>query len=353
MDVQDWELSRRIEACREDYAKVSGQPFQHFYCPILGRDEATEMIRGHIVNDALKTSGVWVPQRKDVDAFYGSAVEADLVAIIQDRGKNPFEIFFDRSLREKHRPKLMCGSESWGYYFPKKSAPPVAGHSPLLVIDQNDNPVCNLALKVAPERLMDVKPGEIQLVVERDYRPPVLASMLKAAHLTMFHIMGYDHVFRSCGLFLADILKQFYIQNQGSHGVSEETIDRHFRRYENMISPLIVENDNWYQGTIKDRMFLALLTGRGEVFALGVIVRAGTDRFCVFLPTDCCINTYFSFLNEPAVSVRAKAICFRPPKDGDSGAWEADKNDMRMPLSQPIPEKLLVKGLRSSLVSSK
>jgi len=75
------------------------------------------MIRGHIVNDALKTSGVWVPQRKDVDGFYGSAVEAEMVAIIQDRERDPFEIFFDRSLREKHRPKLMCGSESWGYYF--------------------------------------------------------------------------------------------------------------------------------------------------------------------------------------------------------------------------------------------
>gem|GEM_PF-6108003 len=209
------------------------------------------------------------------------------------------------------------------YYFPKESAPPVAGHSPLLVIDQNDKPVCNLALKVAPERLMDVKPGEIQLVIERDYRPPVLASMLKAAHLTMFHVMGYDHVFRSCGLFLADILKQFYVQNRGSHNVSDEIIDRHFRHYENMISPLFVENDNWYQEAIVDRMFLALLTGNGEVFALGVIVRAGTDRFCVFLPTDCCINTYFtsSMSRQSQYGRRPFAFGHRRMETRGHGKW--------------------------------
>jgi hypothetical protein len=88
-------------------------------------------------------------------------------------------------------------------------------------------------------------------------------------------------------------------------------------------------------------MFLTLLTGRNEVFALGVVIRAGPDRFCVFLPTDCgkSVNTYFNFLKEPPVSVRAKATRFRPPKDGDLGAWEADVNDIRIPMRHPMSDR--------------
>ena len=32
-------LQRRIEVHREDYEKVTGKPFEHFFCPILYVDE--------------------------------------------------------------------------------------------------------------------------------------------------------------------------------------------------------------------------------------------------------------------------------------------------------------------------
>ena len=76
--MTDKELARRIEECRADFERVKGTPFNDFHCPILLRDERTEMIRGHIVNEVLKASSEWVPQRKDVDGFYGSVVEPDL-----------------------------------------------------------------------------------------------------------------------------------------------------------------------------------------------------------------------------------------------------------------------------------
>ncbi len=48
-------LTKRIEALRNDFASVRGKPFEHFYCPILMRDEQTEICCGHIVNKALAT----------------------------------------------------------------------------------------------------------------------------------------------------------------------------------------------------------------------------------------------------------------------------------------------------------
>lgn len=337
----------RVEKCRANFAAVTGKPFEHFYCPILRRDEPALLIRGHIVNEALKTSSAWTPQRNDVDSFYGSVIEADLIAIIEDRLRNPFEVWLDPKRSRNHRPKLVCGGETWDHYFSPKVPKPVSGHTPILITDNDDRPVAHLTLKVAPERILDAKDSELELVIDRDYRPAVIAAMLKAAHLTLFEMMGYQHVFSAAGLLLSDILRCFFERHGGSHSVTESEVERFFSPFENMISPLVVTNDCWFRGTIEDRMFLACLNSRDEIFSLGVIVRAATDRFCVFLPTDCgtTVNTYFSFVNEPPVSVRAKAIRFRPPSGTDAGAWEADVKDLRIPLRQAMPAHEIPRAL--------
>jgi hypothetical protein len=339
--MDDLELSNQIRACNADYTAASGKSCEHFYCPILLKDDKAEMIRGHIVNEPLKSSNEWVPQRKDVDGFFGSVVEPEFIQIIQDRERDPLEIWFEKGLRKKHRPKLMIDGETIDHYFPKNSQHLVPGHTGLIVTDNKENPICKLALKVPPERLIEAKEGQIELVVERDYRPSVIAALLKSAHLTLFKIMGYQHVLSATGLLLADILRQFFCEHDGKHGVSEKKVERYFLRYESMVTPLIVENDAWLRGTIEDNTFLTLLTMSDQVFALGVIVRGGPDRFCVFLPTDCgkTVNTYFDFLRVPPVSVRAEAMRFRPPKDGDIGAWEADVNDIRIPMRHQMPER--------------
>ncbi|OYW12777.1 MAG: hypothetical protein B7Z55_18055, partial [Planctomycetales bacterium 12-60-4] len=316
----------RIEKCRADYAAVIGKPFEHFFCPILRRDEPAQLIRGHIVNEALKTSNAWTPQRNDVDSFYGSVIEADLIAIIEDRLRNPFEVWLDPKRCRNHRPKLVCGGETWGHYFSPKVPKPVSGHTPILITDNDDRPVAHLTLKVAPERILDAKDSEIELVIDRDYRPAIIAAMLKAAHLTLFEMMGYQHVFSAAGLLLSDILRSFYERHGGSHSVTESEIEQFFLPFENMIAPLVVTNDRWF--------------------------RAATDRFCVFLPTDCgaTVNTYFSFVNEPPVSVRAKAIRFRPPSGTDAGAWEADVKDLRIPLRQAMPANEVPRALLVQVV---
>ena len=66
-------LARRLESYRLDYEQVTGKPFEHFFCPILGVDEPAELIRGHVINRAFRDAPrAWVIQRSDVDNFYGS-----------------------------------------------------------------------------------------------------------------------------------------------------------------------------------------------------------------------------------------------------------------------------------------
>ena len=333
------DLEQRIEEYRIRYQSEMGKPYDHFFCPILMRDEQTEMCRGHIEADAFGNCNKWVPQRKDVDNFFGSAVEADLITVVEDRGKNPFSIWLDPELRKRHRPKLEYDGKKWDHYFPKNGvAPKVEGHTPFIV-EGPDGSTHRMVVKVAPDVLVGADSAKVNLVIEHDYRPPVTASMIKAAHLTMFDIFGYDHVFRSSGLFLASILGDFYEQFKPPKKVTSKDVEDYFLPYSRMISPLVVEDKTLLQGSIVDRRFIACVSMSKETFALGVIVKAKDEMFCVFLPTDQGIDTYFSFLNEPPPSIAGRITQFcEADAEGEARWLIAPGEPIRLPLDQPMPE---------------
>jgi hypothetical protein len=55
-----------------DYEAVVGNPFGHFYCPILLEDIPGELCMGHVINKSFANSSrKRVVQRKDVDGFFG------------------------------------------------------------------------------------------------------------------------------------------------------------------------------------------------------------------------------------------------------------------------------------------
>ena len=54
MNVQ---VEKLLGLLRADYESVTGSPFQHFFCPILYRDEDTELCRAHVINRAFRESG--------------------------------------------------------------------------------------------------------------------------------------------------------------------------------------------------------------------------------------------------------------------------------------------------------
>jgi hypothetical protein len=338
----DYELERRIEQCRADYEAVTAKPCQHFFCPILWRDEPAEICRGHMV--ALGTGSIWVPQRKDVDHFYGSVVEADLATIAEDRGKDPWELLLDPNRRPKHNFRLEVAGETVQLYMPRPEHLPVPGHTRIEVRNNDDQTICNIGIKVSPEKFREAMDGGVQLTVERDFRPSVIASILKAAHLTMVRMLGYEHVFSSGGIYVSHILRTFYERSNGSHGVREEEVARHFLPHSNMIAPLVVKKEGLLPGTAEDNMLLSCVGMTDHIFAIGVIVGVTVKdrrlRFCVFLPSDCgkSINTYFSFLKEPNKFLTARLMNFCDDSDGKGERWEVSTKTMEIPLSQEMPD---------------
>jgi hypothetical protein len=96
------DLEEKVEFARNDFTKVTGAPFVHFHCPILGVDEETRLCVAHIVNKHVATSTrKCVVQRHDVDDFYGRAFEIHFQTWLRIRGKSIEDVLFDSDLRNR------------------------------------------------------------------------------------------------------------------------------------------------------------------------------------------------------------------------------------------------------------
>jgi hypothetical protein len=265
------------------------------------RDEPAEMCRAHIVNEALGTCAEWVPQRKDVDNFFGSVVEADFVTIIRNREKELIAILLDPTVKGKIRPKLLDNEIPIGHYLPKPGAPEVEGHTVAKLIDSGEL-ICNLAIKKSEDHLFSLTDSDLAFVIDADFQPEVTASMIKAAHLTLFKLFGYKHVFSVTGRYLASILRDF------CEKFNRPDVARYFSQVEimNMVVPLMEVSER-LKGTVTDGRLLSVFGSSGNIYAMGVIVNAGKDTFCVFVPgMERAIDTYFGFLRERPKSIAVK-----------------------------------------------
>ena len=125
-------LDRQLEILREDYARVEQQPFQHFYCPILCKDEKAELCLGHVVPNSIPNScRARIVQRKDVDGFFGTVVEADFAALIQVQTGGLKEVFSNSSLGKKMRPRMTVDGQECEHFYSKNHVP--SEHSPAIL----------------------------------------------------------------------------------------------------------------------------------------------------------------------------------------------------------------------------
>jgi hypothetical protein len=286
---------------------------------------------------ALGGNDIWVPQRKDVDNFYGSVVEADLATVIEDRGQDVWTLLLDPKRRKRHKFRMEVGGEVVQHYIARPGQDPVPGHTFVEIRDDNNQSLCNIGIKVSPDALPDSE-YRLELIIERNFAPSVIASMLKAAHLSMFRLLGYDHVDSPGGRYVSDILKDFFESYKGSHSVTEEEVERYFRRFETMVTPLWI-GDNELRGTAVDNLLISCWGMSVGPFAIGVVVKVKHDNFCVFLPTDYgkSINTYFSFLKEPPRFVTTRMMKFCDGSDGQGIRWETSEKTRQIPLNHDMP----------------
>ena len=297
---------RHLAELRTDYESVTGTPFRHFYCPILWQDEETELCRAHVINRAFRNSDrVRTIQRADLDAWFGSMFEKDFLALEQRGHPIVEQAFTDPHIARRFKPKLTVNDELIDYYFARE---PVSDSHTTVDIDIRDRRV-QLALKLSPSEFSSRIDGRWELQARADLRLPALASVLKAAYLTMFHLLGYRYALSPGGYLLGrQILGELFLKCRGiERAPSLSMAEAHLKPFAGMVRP-VLGSPAAHAGTITDRLVRFFVRAQ-DVWACQVLVRTGDHAHAVVVPildhADSAV-LFSRFLESPARKIEVR-----------------------------------------------
>jgi hypothetical protein len=207
--------------------------------------------------------------------------EADFLTLQYRDKKNLLDSLGNAALGRLLRPRIFFKGDELEYYAPTKILP--AAHSRIVVEQEGKRPV-PLVIKLAPAQLLSGIDTDLDIRIEKDIRLPALVSLLKAAHLTMFDMLGYRYALSSGGHFLGhDILGAFYQANrQHDKTVVLSAANIHFREFVNLVRP-ILSAPPAFNGTATDKC-LFVCTGSPKPWAFMALIKTGEHMHGVLVP---------------------------------------------------------------------
>lgn len=316
-------LAAHVEKLRADFEEVTGTPFEHFFCPILYRDEPVELCRGHVVNRAFEgVSRAWTVQRKDVDNHFGSRFESGSTALTHFEEVIARGAFAGKNLPPQFRTRVLAGGEELPHFSARRwPGPAVTG---LRIADSNRW----VFLKRTPEEVERMLDEGWCIETTADLSVAVAVSVIKSAHLTLFALLGYSYALSCSGhLVGGDVLGRIFRETVGSSPREAEEVTRPIlREWVHAVRPL--EGGAWGKGgTIVDRSLLFAWTGSGQPWAAIVRVPLGEGNdFAVMLPCSSRpddMATYLDFLRSGSQEIRVK-LAQLEPEAGQCGVSERE-----------------------------
>lgn len=310
-------LKGELLAMADDYARVTGERFEHFYCPVLFRDEELELCVGHVVGQAFAGAArAWTVQRKDVDNFYGSLFESDFELLQERLRLSPATILSDSKLSRAVDVKFLLDGKEVQHYPLRGTVP--SEFTPVTV--HNKDQVAPVVLKMTREELIASAERRWEFEYRKDVRLPALVSVLKAAHLTLFDLLGYAYVFTAGGHFLGhDILGRFFLENREKP--KREALvaaEMFFREFQNMMRPVTGWKElDGFQGGVVDQSFVACEASSGGLWALIVFVNTGQSIYAVIVPGEARhVSVFLDFLANGTETINGRLCRF----DGEQWA---------------------------------
>src|SRR5262249_22872479 len=147
--------------------------------------------------------------------------------------------------------EVLLRGKSVPYYYASEESVPPKHHSKMQF--ESDYGRVNLHLKLVPEAVEATGPNDWEIRVDKDFRLPALVSLLKAAHLTLFKMLGYRYVLSAGGYYIGrSILGEFFLQNAGLNKskVTANAIS-FFKEFSRLVRPVISHNPQ-LNGTVAD-----------------------------------------------------------------------------------------------------
>jgi hypothetical protein len=299
-------ITPRLEALRADFERVTGAPFSHFVCPITFRDDDVPLCRAHIVNAAFpRSSRRRTIQRKDVDEFFGSIFEADFLGILYSEGLTPDQVLLSRELSRQFRPRIVLDGRTVEYFHNNGVVP--AGFTKAII--EGRRKTASIALKMSPPEIVGRLTGNWQIRVDKDMRLATLVAALKAAHLTLFDMLGYRYALCAGGHFLGhEVLGSFFLANAGQDkaAILGNAVD-HFRQFGHMVRPVGRPNATM-RDTVNHRLLYLCRTEQSSPWAMVVMVRTSSWLHAVLAPIfedESGIVRFLSFIGNSEERIEA------------------------------------------------
>ena len=322
-----------LQNLRQDFVERGNEPFDHFYCPILYQDEDTELCEAHIINKAFEGSTRQrTVQRADVDTFYGSRFEADFIDIASFN-LPMHEIVRDPLRARRFNTTILRGDVPVEHFNPTGELPEKFSRVILNDLDQS----LPFGLKMEKTEVIATSSEKWEIEISRDVRLPMLVSTIKAAHLSLFKLLGYGYVLSASGRFVGrTLLGEFFLQNR--HVPKRDIVGpalEFFGGCVHMVRPVISTTFD-SQGTVSDRKTLVCMGGSGVAWAVIVFVKAGERTHGVMVPTLQDLNqvdAFFGFLSNPNSTIRVSLGRF------EDGRWEVLNESL--PMNWPKDGSLL------------
>jgi hypothetical protein len=235
--------AEQLAVLNADYTAVTGTPVKRFVCPITLKDEPEgELCDGHILNDSIKeASGRTVVEYKDVDNYFGTSLEPDLVAFLNAPVSKP------KDLIGKHARMLMVtlpsGEKAQAFFANRKAKPNLPR---IDLLDTSGATIASPYLRTGPLEPKLHKGLQVEwLMVFTD--SAILGAMLKSAHLALFRIMGYRHVLSQSGAYLRQALAAFYNDRAGKDKAAP-----YFAKFVGAVRPALNEVPADHYNTLDD-----------------------------------------------------------------------------------------------------
>jgi hypothetical protein len=325
------EIRESLVPLQADYMKVSGSPFAYFYCPLLFRDEDVELCMGHIISKTWKNCcRATVVQRGDIDHWYGSIAEAEFGTFLEARAAGLQGVVQDEELRKQVKPKILVEGEECRYY-PYQEGQSSPHHTHIELVPPTGDDFVRLVLKKHPSKMAEDQGKRWSMVVDRDWRPPVIVSVIKAAYLTLFKLLGYGYALSSGGLEIGRFtLGKFFEENNGkSRSEVREEIPKFFRPYRHIVRPIKEFGGPAPRGTIEDKTVGICFGSSGRPWAMMVFVRIDQDISAVLMPAFNHVDSldaYRSFREEDDDRwLNVSEATFKP----EQGYWDTCRTPFR------------------------
>ncbi len=272
------------------------------------------------MNEAFpNTSRRWTVQRQDVDGFYGAFFESEFVDVLYHEDPSLEKVLADRKRAKRFKPKIFINDKLVDYYrLADKDIP--KGYTRLNL--QANGQTVELGLKIPPKDVLSLQSSDWSLSVSKDLRLAALVSLIKAGHLTMFDLVGYNYALSASGIFVGrDILGQFFRDNhkKRKHKIHENGL-AFFQEFVNIVRPVQTTSLE-LKGTVTDGLMLICGWEQRLPWAFLIFVRVSTMLNAVLIPileNADAVAKYVGFLQNSEEMLQASFCRF------GGGHWDID-----------------------------